>query len=246
VIARAPPDGYVIGVGSTGPLAVDVSFNEKTPYDPQKDLSPITRLIALPFILAASNSAAFSSLHGVIARAKNEPDSLSIGHGGNGTSMHMTAQLFNRMAGVRIPLVPYRGTGPVTADLLAGHIPLGITDIPSSLSLIKAGQIKALAISSIKRDPLMPDIPTFDEAGLPGFESTGWVGLIAPAGTPAETIGKLNRAFVTALENPDLRDRIIAIGADPTPSTPTEFATFIASETAKWKQVISFSGAKNN
>jgi tripartite-type tricarboxylate transporter receptor subunit TctC len=134
----------------------------------------------------------------------------------------------------------------MTADLPAGHIPLGVTDIPSSLSLIKARQIEALAVSSIKRYPLIPDISTFDEAGLPGFESIGWFGLIAPAGTPAEIIGKLNRSFVTALEIRELRDRILAIGADPTPSTPTEFATFIASETAKWKQVISFSGAKNN
>jgi tripartite-type tricarboxylate transporter receptor subunit TctC len=246
VIAKAPPDGYTIGIGNTGALAVDVNFNKKMPYDPQKDLAPITRLVALPFILAASNSSAINSLREVIARAKSEPASLSIGHGGNGTAMHLSAELFNQMAGTHITLVPYRGTGPVTADLLAGHIPLGVIDIPSSLALIKAGQIKALAISSIKRYPLMPDIPTLDEAGVPGFESIGWFGVLAPAGTPAEVIVKLNRSFVTALENPELRDRIVAVGADPTPSTPNEFAAFITSETTKWKQVISVSGASNN
>jgi tripartite-type tricarboxylate transporter receptor subunit TctC len=246
VLAKAPPDGYTIGIGNTGALSVDVNLNEKTPYDPQKDLAPITRLVALPFLLAASNSSAINSLREVIARANSKPENLSIGHGGNGTAMHLSAELFNHMAGTHIALVPYRGTGPVTADLLAGHIPLGITDIPSSLALIKAGQIKALAISSIKRYPLIPDIPTFDEGGVPGFESIGWFGVLAPAGTPSEVIGKLNRAFVAALDDPELRDRILAVGADPTPSTPNEFAAFIASETAKWKQVISVSGAKNN
>jgi tripartite-type tricarboxylate transporter receptor subunit TctC len=246
VVAKAAPDGYTIGLGAAGALAVNVSLNEKMPYDPQKDLAPVTRLAETPFILAAANSSTETSLGEVIVRAKNQPDSLSIGHGGNGTAMHLTAQLFNHMAGTHIALVPYRGSGPVTADLLAGHIPLGITDIPSSLSLIKAGQIKALAISSRKRYPLMPDLPTFDETGVPGFESIGWFGIVAPKGTPPAVIAKLNAAFVAALRDAELRDRILALGADPTPSTPAEFAAFIATEIAKWKQVVAVSAAKEN
>jgi tripartite-type tricarboxylate transporter receptor subunit TctC len=246
LIAKAEPDGYVIGLGAAGALAVNVSLNEKMPYDPQRDLAPVTRLAETPFILAAANSLAATSLRDVIARAKSKPESVSIGHGGNGTAMYLTAQLFNHMAGLQIPLVPYRGSGPVTADVAAGHIPLGITDIPSALAQIKAGQLKALAVSSKKRYPLMPDLPTFDEAGVPGFESIGWFGIVAPVGTPHAVIAKLNAAFGAALRDGELRDRVLALGADPTASTPDEFAAFIASEIAKWKRVAAVSAAKEN
>ncbi len=242
-VAKATPDGYIIGVGAAGALAVNVSLNEKLPYDPFKDLAPISGLAQTPFILAAPLSSSANSIADVIALAKQKPGSLSIGHGGNGTAMHLTAQLFNHMTGLDLTLVPYRGTGPVTQDVLAGHIPLGITDTPSSLAMIESKQIKALAVSSRQRFPALPDTPTFAEA-LPGYESIGWFGFVAPAGTPPEIVAKLNAAIVAALAEPAVAERIRVLGALPMPGTPEEFGRFIRSEYEKWAKVVAESGAK--
>jgi tripartite-type tricarboxylate transporter receptor subunit TctC len=242
-VAKATPDGYIIGVGAAGALAVNVSLNEKLPYDPFKDLAPISGLAQTPFILAAPLSSSANSIADVIVLARQKPGSLSIGHGGNGTAMHLTAQLFNHMTGLDLTLVPYRGTGPVTQDVLAGHIPLGITDTPSSLAMIESKQIKALAVSSRQRFPALPDTPTFAEA-LPGYESIGWFGFVAPAGTPPEIVAKFNAAIVAALAEPAVAERIRVLGALPMPGTPEEFGRFIRSEYEKWAKVVAESGAK--
>jgi tripartite-type tricarboxylate transporter receptor subunit TctC len=243
VVAKAAPDGYLIGIGAAGALAVNVSLNEKLPYDPFRDLVPIGGLAQTPFILAAPPAFPGSSIADVIARGRKDPTSLSIGHGGNGTAMHLAAQLFNHMTGLDLTLVPYRGTGPVTQDLLAGHIPLGITDAPSALALIEARQIKALAVSSRARFPSLPDVPTFAEA-LPGFEAIGWFGFVAPAGTPPEIVKTLNAAIVAALADPAVAERIRLLGAVPMPGTSEDFARFIRSEHEKWAKVVAESGAK--
>jgi tripartite-type tricarboxylate transporter receptor subunit TctC len=243
-VAKAAPDGYVIGIGAAGALAVNVSLNEKLPYDPFVDLAPISGLAQSPFVLAAPLSFPGSSIGDVMALAKAKPQSLSIGHGGNGTAMHLTAQLFNHQAGLDLTLVPYRGSGPVTQDLVAGHIPLGITDIPSSVSQIAARQIKVLGITSSKRFPSVPDIPTFAESGLPGYESIGWFGFVAPAGTPTAIITTLNAAIVATLADPAVRDQVNAVGAEPMPGSPAEFAKFIRSEYEKWAGVVAQSGAR--
>jgi tripartite-type tricarboxylate transporter receptor subunit TctC len=243
-VAKAAPDGYLIGIGAAGALAVNVSLNEKLPYDPFRDLAPIGGLAQTPFILAAAPSFPGTSIADVVALARARPDAVAIGHGGNGTAMHLTAALLNHMTGLDIPLVPYRGTGPVTQDLLAGHIPLGITDTPSALAQIEAGRIKALAISSRTRVPALPNVPTFAEAGLPGYESIGWFGFVAPAGTPPEIIARLNGAIVAALADPGVQERIRVLGAIPMPGTPEEFARFIRSEYEKWAEVVRASGAK--
>lgn len=244
-IAKAMPDGYVIGIGAAGALAVNVSLNEKLPYDPFTDLVPISGLAQTPFLLAASRSFSGNSIADVIALANSAPQSLSIGHGGNGTAMHLTAQLFNHLAGLDIILVPYRGSGPVTQDLVAGHIPLGITDIPSSVSQIQARQIKVIGITSRDHFALMPDIPTFAESGLPGYESIGWFGFVAPAGTPPQIVAKLNAAIVATLRDPAMQDGIRALGAEPMPGNPAEFGTFIRSEYQKWARVVAQSGARS-
>jgi len=243
-VAKAAPDGYVIGLGAAGALAVNVSLNEKMSYDPFADLAPVSGLSQSPFIMAAPLSFAGNSIADVIALVRAAPGGLSIGHGGNGTAMHLTAQLFNHMTGLDLTLVPYRGTGPVTQDVLAGHIPLGITDTPSALAQIQGGQIKALAISSRRRFAALPDVPTFDESGLPGYESIGWFGFVAPARTPPDIIGRLNQAIVAALDDTAVRDQIRAIGAEPMPGTPEEFGRFIRSEYEKWAAVVAQSGAK--
>jgi tripartite-type tricarboxylate transporter receptor subunit TctC len=243
-IAKAAPDGYVFGIAGLGALAVDVILNDKLPYDPFRDITPISGLIQSPFILAAPLSFSGSSIADVIALAKAKPGTLSIGHGGNGTAMHLSAQLFNHMSGLELPLVPYRGTGPVTQDVLAGHIPLGITDPPSALAQIEGKRIKALAISTRTRFFALPDVPTFAESGLAGYESMGWFGFVAPAGTPPAMIARLNGAIVAALHEPAVLERIHLLGAEPMPGTPEEFGRFIRSEYEKWGKVIAESGAK--
>jgi tripartite-type tricarboxylate transporter receptor subunit TctC len=243
-VAKSPPDGYVIAVGAAGALVVNVSLREKMPFDPLTDLAPISGLAITPFVLAAPLSFAPNSLAEVIALAKQKPGGISIGHGGNGTAMHLTAQLLNHMAGINLTLVPYRGTGPVTQDVLAGHVQLGITDIPSSISLIESKQIKIFAVSSANRVTTLPDVPTFAEAGLPGYESIGWFGFVAPAGTPSEAIAKLNEAIVTALQSGDVQEQIRKIGAEPMPMSPAQFAGFLRSEISKWAKVVAESGVK--
>ena len=244
VVAKATPDGHVIGIAGLGALAVDVILNDKLPYDPFRDIAPISGLIQSPFILAAPLTFPGGSIADVVALARAKPASLSIGHGGNGTAMHLTAQLFNHMTGLDLALVPYRGTGPVTQDVLAGHIPLGITDPPSAIAQIEGKRIKALAISSRARFFALPEVPTFAESGLPGYESIGWFGFVAPAGTPPAAIARLNAAIVAALADPTVLERIRALGAEPMPGTPEEFARFIRSEYEKWAKVVAESGAK--
>jgi tripartite-type tricarboxylate transporter receptor subunit TctC len=243
-VAKAEPDGYTIGFAAAGALAVNVSLVDKMPFNVTKDLAPITLVGTSPFILVATPKFEVSSLKDVIAAAKAKPGELSIGHGGNGTAMHLTAALFNQMSGVSTTLVPYRGSGPVTADVVAGHIPLGITDGPSAMGQIKGGAVKPIAVSSLKRTPSLPDVPTFDELGLKGYESIGWYGVIAPAGTPPDIIKKLNMAFVETLKEPEVIERIRSVGAEPAPMTPDQFVAFIGNETSKWADVIRKAGIK--
>jgi tripartite-type tricarboxylate transporter receptor subunit TctC len=243
-VARSAPDGYTIGIGAAGALAVNLSLKEKMPYDPFTDLAPISGLAKTPFLLAAARNFEPNGARDVIALAKRRPGAIAIGHGGNGTAMHLTAQLFTHMAGIDVTLVPYRGTGPATQDLVAGHIPLAITDIPTAISLIQSKQIKALAVTTKERFEAMPDLPTMDEAGLSGYESIGWFGFVAPAGTPTEIIARLNGAIVAALKDPAMQERTRTLGAVPMPFSPAEFVRYIRSEYEKWAVVVAQTGAK--
>lgn len=235
-VAKAAPDGYLIGLGGAGSLVANVG--QPLPYDPRKDLSPVTALANLPFILAASTSFAGKSLTDVIAMAKQSGQPLSIAHGGNGTLMHLTAEMLNRRAGTNIGLVPYRGTAPVVNDLMGGHIALGIVDPPPSIAQIEANKIVAIAISSAQRFPLLPNVPTFAEQGLPDFESTGWFAILAPAGTPADVIAKLNAAFTATLKDPAVIKQIRALGSEPMPMTPAELSAFMDKEAGKWSPIV--------
>src|SRR5258707_492706 len=221
-VARSAPDGYTIGIGAVGALAVNLSLKEKMPYDPFTELAPISGLVKTPFLLAAAPNFAPNAVRDVIALAKQKPGAVAIGHGGNGTAMHLTAQLFAHMAGISATLVPYRGTGPATQDLVAGHVPLAITDPPTAVSLIQSKQIKVLAVTTRERLEAMPDLPTMDEAGLPGYESIGWFGFVAPAGTPTEIIAKLNGAIFAAVRDPGMLERTRSLGAIPMPFSPAE------------------------
>ena len=243
IVAKAPPDGYLIGLGGAAGLGVSLGVQENVTYDARKDLAPVTGLASVPFILAASNSLRGKSLRDIIAMAK-QPNKLAVGHGGNGTLMHLTSEMFNQMADTRLELVPYRGMAPVVTDLTGGHMPLGIVDPPSAMTAIEGGLITPIAVSSAHRYPRLPDTPTFAEQGLAGFEATGWFGIVAPAGTPQNVIVKINAAFVTALKDPAIAEQIRALGSDPMPMAPDEFAQFIESEAKKWDSVAAKAGKK--
>jgi tripartite-type tricarboxylate transporter receptor subunit TctC len=220
-VAKSAPNGYVIGLGGAGALGTNLGLEEKMTYDPTKDVIPITGLASSPFILAAAPSMRGKSLRDIIAMAKMPGNTVSIGHGGNGTLMHLTAAMLNQKTGANFTLVPYRGIAPVVSDLIGDHIALGIIDPPSGMAAIKAGAFTALAMSSATRFSRMPNVPTIAESGLPGFESTGWFGIVAPAKTPPDIIAKINKAFVKTLSNPAV----------------SEFSTFIKKEIDKWLKV---------
>jgi tripartite-type tricarboxylate transporter receptor subunit TctC len=243
VVAQATPDGYTLGVAPAGVLTVNPHLNRAAmSFDPLKDLAPITLLARIPFVLVASREAKLTSVADVIAAAKARPGVLSIGHGGNGTAMHLTSALFAQKAGVNIQLIAYRGTAPAATDVLAGHIPLAVLDIPASQQLIRDGSLKALGVSAAGRVSFLPDVPPLSELGLSGFESVGWFGLVAPQGTPPEIIGRLNAAFVKALSDPAAVEKIRLLGAEPAPTSAENFSQFIQSESAKWGKLISDAG----
>jgi tripartite-type tricarboxylate transporter receptor subunit TctC len=240
-LVRSAPDGYTIGLGTTATLAVNMG-REKMTYDPATDLTPISGFARSPFILAAAQGFEANGVKEVIALARRKPGALTIGHGGNGTLMHLTARMFTHMAGIDMTLVPYRGTGPATQDVLAGHIPLAISDPPTAVALIQSKQIKVLAVTTRERFEAMPDVPTVDESGLPGYDSMGWFGFVAPAGTPPEIVSKLNGAIVAALKDPAMLERIRSLGAVPMPFTPAAFAQYIRAEREKWTAVLAQTG----
>jgi tripartite-type tricarboxylate transporter receptor subunit TctC len=242
-VAQAAPDGYTLGVAPAGVLTVNPHLNRAAmSFDPLKDLAPITLLARIPFVLVASRESKFASVDDVIAAAKAHPGELSIGHGGNGTAMHLTSALFAQKAGVNIQLIAYRGTAPAATDVLAGHIPLAVLDIPVAQQLIRDGSLKALGVSAAGRVAFLPDVPPLSELGLSGFESVGWFGLVAPQGTPPAIIGRLNTAFVKALSDPAAVEKIRLLGAEPAPTSAENFAQFIQSESAKWGKLISDAG----
>jgi tripartite-type tricarboxylate transporter receptor subunit TctC len=246
VVAQAAPDGYTLGVAAAGVLTVNPHLNRAAmPFDPIKDLAPVTMLAEIPFVLVASQTSEIASVADLVAKARSQAASLSIGHGGNGTAMHLTSALINQKAEVAIQLIAYRGTAPAAVDVLAGHIPLAVLDIPASQQLIRDGKLRALGVSAAKRVGFLPDVPTLAEQGLSGFESVGWFGLVAPAGTPSDIIGKLNAAFVKALSDPAAIEKIRVLGAEPAPSSPEAFVQFIQSESAKWGKLIAEAGIKS-
>jgi len=236
-VAKAEPDGYVIGLAAAGALSSNIHLYPKMPFHPEKDLAPITNLAMIPFFLVAHPSQA-SSLKELIAKAKANPGALSFGHGGQGSTMHLAGELLNMLAKVNVQSVPYKGSAPVSSDVLGGQIPFGVVDVPSAISNVRAGRMRALAVTSRQRIAAAPDVPTFEEAGVPGYEAVGWFGSVAPAGTPREIIQRLNLETRNALALPDVRERVIAAGTEPATTTPEEFAAYIREETKKWGDVI--------
>jgi tripartite-type tricarboxylate transporter receptor subunit TctC len=238
IVAQAPADGYTIGVGAAGALAANASLYAKMPFDALKDFRPVTMLAAIPFVIVAHPGAGMASLGEVIARARALPGQLSVAHGGNGTAMHLTSQLFQQMADVKLVDVAYKGSGPAVLDVLSGQVPLAVTDLPAALAHIRAGKLVALAVTSPQRLAQLPDVPTVAQAGLAGYDSTGWFGMVAPAGTPDAIIDRLNGQITAALTEPAVAAAMRAQGVEPAPGSAVAFGAYIRSETAKWSAVI--------
>jgi tripartite-type tricarboxylate transporter receptor subunit TctC len=243
-VAKAEPDGHTVGLGAAGALSANVSLYPQMPFDPAKDFKPVSLLAMIPFVLVGHPSLGARTQAEVIALARREPAKVSLGHGGNGTAMHLSASLFDQMAGVKIAQVAYRGSGPAAVDVLGGQIPLAITDLPAALPHIRAGKLVAYSVTSARRLPTLPDVPTVAEAGLAGYESVGWFGIVAPAGTSDTVVNRLNAAIVDALNDPAIQASIRALGVEPASSTPKAFADYIRAETVKWGQVIRTAGIK--
>ncbi len=246
VVAKAAPDGYVLGVGAAGGLTANSSLYPQMPFDVAKDFQPITMLAAIPFVLVGHPSVPAENMQQLIAFAKSQPGKVSIGHGGNGTAMHLSTALFTQMTDLKMIEVPYRGSGPAAMDTLSGQIQLSITDLAAALPHIKAGKLKAFAVTSPKRLNNLPEVPTLSESGLTGYDSTGWFGLVAPAGTPAAIIQRLNTEFTAALNDEAIKTQMRQSGMEPVATSMEGLDAYIKSETQKWAKVIRQANIKLN
>ena len=244
IVAKSAPDGYTMLMGSAGPLAINASLFGKMPFDPIKDLAPVTLAASTPNLLVVHPSLRVASVKELIALAKARPGEINFASSGHGTPAHLAGELFDSMAGVKMVHVPYKGAAPALADLLGGQVQLMFSTMPPALPHVKDGKLRALAVTSAKRSPAAPDLPTLDEIALPGFEANTWHGVVVPAGTPRAIIARLNREIVAILHLPDVVERFSSQGAEALGSTPEEFAAYIRSETLKWAKVVRDSGAK--
>jgi tripartite-type tricarboxylate transporter receptor subunit TctC len=238
VAARAAPDGYTLVMATSGSIAINPNLYANPGYQTLKDLAPIGLISSTPIVLMAHPSAPETSLAAVIAAAKREPGKINIGTPPPGTSANLAAELLKSMAGIDYSIVTYRGTGPLTTDLLGGHVKLALNVLAPAMSNLQGGTLKALAVLAAKRSSLLPDVPTSAEAGLPGFEAGLNYGLLAPAGTPRPIIERLNQALRAGIDTPEVRARIAADGGDPMPSTPEEYSADIGREDKKWGALI--------
>lgn len=244
LVAKSPADGYTLVMGTVGTHAINMSLYARMPYDAVKDFEPVVLVAGVPNLLVVHPSVNAKSVRELTALAKAMPGKLNVASSGNGTSIHLSAELYKQMAGVDILHVPYKGSSPAVADLLGGQVQMMFDNMPSSLPQVKAGKLRALAVTSMTRSPALPDVPTMDEEGLKGFDATSWFGLLAPAGTPRDIVTKLNGAAVKALASAEMRERLAAQGADPVGNTPDQFAAFIKTEIDKWAKIVKASGAR--
>ena len=243
LVAKAAPDGYTLVMGTVGTHAINPSLYGKMPYDHVKDFAPVILVAGVPNVLEVNPDLPVHSVRELIDYAKANPGKLNFASSGNGTSIHLSGELFKTMAGVQMTHVPYKGSAPALADLAGGQVQLMFDNLPSSLGLIKGGKLRAIAVTSTTRAAALPDVPTIAESGLPGFEASSWFGVLAPAGTPHEIVAKLNGAIGTWLATPEAKEKLLAQGAIAAGGSPEDFAQHIDRETAKWAKVVKASGA---
>ncbi|WP_083745522.1 tripartite tricarboxylate transporter substrate binding protein [Variovorax sp. KK3] len=242
-VAKSPPDGYTWIVGNTGPMAVNSTLYGNLSFDPQKDFTPISLVMSYPNLVIANLESGPSSLQDLIARAKSRP----VAYAGNGvgTSLHLTGQMLAQAAGIKLTHVAYRGEPPGLTDVMAGVVPVGITPISAGLPLVKGGKVRALAVTGAERSPLLPDVPTASEAGVPGFEANGWIGVLVPRGTPPAVVAKIVKEFTAVMQLPEIQNIVKNDMASVVPPLgPEHFAAFMQSETQRWGQVVRTANVK--
>lgn len=236
-VAKSAPDGYTFLLAAIN-HSILTTLKPNLAYDLEKDFVPVGMVAAFPIILVINPSLPFKSVQDLIAYAKSNPNKLNYGSSGSGGGTHLAAELFCSMTGIKMLHVPYKGSAPAMADLLGGHINLMFADSPTALPQIRKDKLRALGISARQRSILMPDLPTIAESGVPGYESNSWVGIVAPAGTPAPVVAKVNADLVKVLNDQAVKAKLIEIGGEPSPGTPEQFGKFIHSETVKWARII--------
>ncbi len=243
-VAKSDPDGYTLVLGYTGTLAIGPSLYKSVGYDPRKDFAPIGMIGNAPNSLVVNPSFPAKTVAELIAYAKANPNKVNFGSAGAGTASHITGEYFARAAGITLVHIPYKGTGPALTDLLGGHIPMAFAPIPASHPNVSAGKLRALAVTSMTRSGMLPDVPTMAEAGLPGFDASLYYGLAAPAGTPRAIIDKLNKVLREALASDEVKRQLGNDGTEITPGTPEDYADFIDKDEKKWAQLVKASGVE--
>ena len=242
--AKAPPDGYTLLISATAPLATNPHLYSKLPYDSLRDFAPIGLHSWLPYVLVVNSNIKINSFAELLERAKAEPGKLSYASIGNGTTSHLLMSMLMEFTGTKISHIPYKGSAQAQTDLIGGHVDMTFDTMVSVMPHVKAGTLKALAVSTLTRSKFSPEIPTLNELGVTGFDAGAWLGLLAPAGTPKPIIEKLNRELNAILDEPESQRRLLALGAETLKSTPDEFAVFIKNEREKWGNRVRQSGAK--
>jgi tripartite-type tricarboxylate transporter receptor subunit TctC len=244
LVAKSPPDGYTLLMGTVGTHAINASLYAKMPYDHVKDFVPVILVAGVPNVLVVNPSLPVKSVQELIEYAKANPGKINFASSGNGTSIHLSGELFKTMTGAKMTHVPYKGSSPALTDLVGGQVDIMFDNLPSSLAFIKAGKLRALAVTSTSRSSALPDVQTMAESGVPGFEASSWFGLLAPAGTPRDVVTKINGEVAKWVASSDAKEKLAAQGANAAGGSPEDFARHIQTETAKWARVVKESGAK--
>lgn len=249
LVAKSAPDGYTLLMGTVGTHGINKSLYKRLPYDPQKDFAPVTLVAGVPNVMVMNTERAkalgIGTVMDFVQYAKAHPGQLNMASSGNGTSIHLAGELFKSKTGVFMTHIPYTGSGPALMGLVSGTVDVMFDNLPSAMSLIKGGKLKAFAVTSAQRSGAMPELPTVEEAGqLKGFEASSWFGLLAPAGTPADVVLRLQQETAKALNLPAVKEKLLAQGAIPSGNTPQQFAALIDAEIRKWAPVVTASGAK--
>ncbi len=237
IASQSTPDGHTL-LAVSASYATSAGLYKKLKFDPVRSFAPLTMLAANPNVLVAHPSVAFKTARELIAAAKTSPGKFTMGSAGTGSITHLTGELFTHMAGITVTHVPYKGGGPNLTALLGGEIQLTVLSVPASIGMVKTNRLRALGVTSARRSPALPDVPTIAESGVPGYEAVNWYGMLAPAATPAATVATLNAKIVEILRMPDVADAIAKQGADPQPTTPDAFGAYLKTELAKWAKVI--------
>ena len=249
IVARSAPDGYTLLMGTVGTHGINKSLYAKMPFDPQKDFAPIVLVAGVPNVMVVNSENAqklgINNVADFIKYAKAHPGKLNMASSGNGTSIHLSGELFKSMTGTFMTHIPYSGSSPALLGLVSGNVDVMFDNLPSALPLVKGGKLKALAVTTVQRSATVPELPTLEEAGkLKGFDASSWFGLLAPAGTPTDVVNRIHQETAKALASPAVKEKLFAQGAIPSGTGPAEFAKFIDSEIKKWAPIVKASGAK--